>query len=250
MDSLDNNKVVFIISHKYFKGYESYLNYYIQNIINFYDNFLILIVDNNSLYKDEIFNKCPKLSNVVFLDNNIECKFEIGAYQIGLKYLIDNDLYRNYNYIVMTQDNFVLNNRYDFDELYKKNVTACTINSYFQDGGEYDIMQQVLINLGINDNLENITFCWCCSFIISTSKIEELYNFLKQIVIKTRRESCAAERYLARIIWELNNKINYDIDGDIRNLSYNCWDINIFDPCETYFAKKVQQKTENTIDKL
>src|SRR3972149_7218479 len=112
MDKLtqDNYKLVFIIAHKYFRGYESYLKLYITNIQNFYNDALILVVDNNSNFKDDIFNNIKSNINIIFLDNDIECKFELGAYQIGLKYLITNNLIDKYDYIVCTQDNFILKN--------------------------------------------------------------------------------------------------------------------------------------------
>ena len=76
---MDKNKVIFIIAHKYFRGYESYIEYYINNIKKFYEKSLIIVVDNNSNYKDDIFDKLKIYDNVVLLDNDIKCKFEIGA---------------------------------------------------------------------------------------------------------------------------------------------------------------------------
>ena len=258
----DKNKPVFIIAHKYFRGYESYSEYYVQNIQKFYKDSLIIFVDNNSTHKDDVFNKLKEYKNVVLLDNNIECKFEIGAYQVGLKYLIDNSLVNNYTYIVLTQDTFILKNKVDFNNLHNENVNACTINSYIADGMLQHISDTVLSNLGLLNNLDKITFCWCCSFIISNVNTFKLYDYFKKIVITNRTQSCAAERYLARILWELNDYRNYDIDGDIRYLGdvwngyknpdpkYDCHTVNPYDDnIKTFFVKRTQQKAESTIDR-
>jgi hypothetical protein len=262
MDKLvDKNNVVFIIAHKYFRGYESYLQYYINNINIFYKNALILVIDNNSAHKDNIFSTI-KEKNVILLDNNIESKFEIGAYTVGLKYLIDNNLINKYNYIVLSQDTFVIKNRLDFNSLYEQDITACPINSLNQtntiihpinditNGYLKEISEQILNKININNNLDKISFCWCSSFIISTKVVNKLFNYFKEIKIINRDDSCAGERYLARILWELNNSKNNNIDGEINNLPYNSWLIDILNnDSNTFFIKKHQHKTEQTIDR-
>lgn len=258
----DKNKPVFIIAHKYFRGYESYVEYYINNIKKYYEQALIIIVDNNSTHVEDVFNNLQKYENVVLLNNDIECKFEIGAYKIGLKYLIDNNLLNDYSYAVLTQDTFVLKNKVDFNSLHGQNITACPINSYISDGMFQNITNSVLESIGLLNNLDKITFCWCNSFIVSTNKCEQLFNYFKDIVITVREESCASERYLARILWELNDYKNNDIDGDIRYLGYywngqptpspkyDCHTVNIYDEnIISFFAKRAQQKTEKTNDR-
>jgi hypothetical protein len=252
---MDRNKVIFIIAHKYFRGYESYVEYYVNNIRNFYEKSLIIVVDNNSIYKDDIFDKLKIYDNVILLDNNIESKHEIGAYNVGLKYLIDNNLLKNYDYVTMTQDNFIIKNKLDFNKLYEENVYACPINGCHTDissihGGYEDFFIPILSNLNLNNNLDKISFCWCLSFIVSTNKIEQLYDYLKEIIITTRWESCVSERFMARILWELNDHRNYDIDGDFRTLitKYDCWNVDLYGYVPTFFAKRVQRKNENTVD--
>lgn len=257
----DKNRPVFIIAHKYYRGYDSYTEYYIQNIQKFYPTSLTIVVDNNSTHKDDIFDKLKNYNGVVLLDNNIDCKFEIGAYQLGLKYLIDNNLLNQYDFIVMSQDTFIIKNKVDFNELYSNNITACPINSYIADGYLQNISNDVLGRLGLLNNLDKITFCWCNTFLISTTKCTQLYDYFKQIVITHRDESCASERYLARIIWELNDYKNNDIDGDIRYLGptwdgrpnpaakYDCHSVNIYSDVKSFFTKRVQGKTERTTDR-
>ncbi len=256
---VDKNNVIFIISHKYYRGYESYLKYYINNIFSFYSNALIIIVDNNSSHKEDIINSIEKNDKIVFLDNNIDSKFELGAYQVGLNYLVDNNLFNNYNYLIFTQDTFIIKNRYDFNTLYDNNIYACPINGCEQNDSismdysgihknHLDIQQRILSTLGLNDRLDEVSFCWCNSFIIESSKVEQLLNYLKKIIIRDRTESCASERYMARIIYELNNYKNYDIDGDIRVLNrfYDCHSVNVYSKVDSFFVKRAQQKTENT----
>jgi hypothetical protein len=249
---MNDKKPVFIIAHKYFRGYPSYLKHYVENILNFYgDNSLILIVDNNSNYPQDVFETLPSRENIKILTNNIECKFELGAYQVGIKHILDNNLLESYDYYICTQDNFILKNHLNLSFLEENNVMACPINSFYADGECKDVCDIVLNKLGINNNLDKITFCWCSSFLVNKSKIKRLYDYISQIVIKVRWESCASERYLARILWELNDFKNNDIDGDIRTLSsrhYDCWTVDPLSPATSIFVKKVQQKTEKTID--
>lgn len=254
MDQLvDYNKVCFIIAHKYFRGYESYLKLYIKRIFDNYPNALAIVVDNNSVYKDDVFSTIDPNLNVVFLDNNIECKFELGAYQVGLAYLLQNNLTQDYSYLIMTQDNFILNKKLDYQDLAQKNIKACTINSYYQDEACADVCNPVLDRLGMNNNLDKITFCWCSSFIISSQNSGKLHDILKTIVQRVRWDSCGAERYLARILWELNDFSNYDLDGDIRNLvlKYDPWNVDPYNEnIESFFIKRLQQKTERTVDQV
>ena len=80
----DSYKLCFIIAHIYFRGYESYLKYYISNINKFYPNdTLILVVDNGTKYKEDIFTDITD-KNVVVIDNENEAKFEAHAAAVVL----------------------------------------------------------------------------------------------------------------------------------------------------------------------
>lgn len=242
LSSLDKTeyRLVFIIAHKFIRGYQSYTKHYIETINRLYEGALIIVVDNNSLNKDDVFDTLKEFTNVILLDNDIACKFEIGAYQIGLKYLIDYGLMSNFDYCICTQDNFILKNKYDFNELKEKDITACPINGYYPDGSTMEVVVEVLTKLGLYDNMDKIDFCWCNSFVINTRHIEQLYGYFKQIVITVRAQSCASERYLARILWELNGRKSCgDIDGNIQQLKdkhYYCWTVNLLENQTSFFC--------------
>jgi len=252
MDTLENYRVSFIIAHKYFRGYESHLKYYIEQIFNLYNNAFIVVVDNNSTFKSEIFDTLPNNNNIVLLDNNIDCKFELGAYQVGIKYMIDNNLIHLFDYYVFTQDNFILKNKYNFNNLFDHNINACQINSWKNDWAKMDVCEPILKNIGLFNKLDESKLCWCNSFITSKKVVNKLYEYLTKIVITTRHQSEGSERYLGRILLELNDgHPTIDIDGDIGELikKYDCWNVTPRNEINSYFIKVVQQKNERTIDK-
>lgn len=246
-----NDKIVFIIAHKYIRGHATYLKYYVENIKKYYPNALTIVVDNNSNHVEEVFETLEQSNKLILLTNNISCKFEIGAYRVGMRYLINNNILNDYNYIVCTQDTFVLKNKFDFNTLHSQNTTACTINSFHQDGLFQQASEAVLSHLGLNNNLDKITFCWCNSFVIATIKVLQLLSYIEQLDIQRSVEREVSERYLARLLWELNDYKNTDIDGNIENLDqyYNCHTVDIINSTTpTYFVKRAHQRTENTPD--
>ena len=110
-----NHKVVFIISHKYYREFPpSYIKYYVDNIQKFYPNACTIIVDNNSNnLEEDIIIQFKDYKNLVILINNSECKYELGSYKVGIQYMIEKNFY-NLDYCVFTQDSFVLKNYFDF----------------------------------------------------------------------------------------------------------------------------------------
>lgn len=241
------NNICFIIAHKYFRGYTSYLKYYIENIQKFYPEALTLVVDNNSKYKEDVFSLVEGKDRVVLLDNNSNSKFELGAYQVGLEYILNNNLNNDYEYFVFSQDNFILKNKYEFSILKENNIDACPIVSWKNDWEKKDVWVPVLESLSLLDGLlEKTRLCWCISFILSKRKILSMYEMLTNIAVKTRHESEGSERYLGRILYELNEHRIFDIDGDIDLLDYYCHTVNVEQDTKHYFCKISQQKTENT----
>jgi hypothetical protein len=257
------NKLIFIIAHKYFRQYRSYISLYIENINKYYPESLIIIVDNNSKYIDDIktiFNK----PNIIVLINNTISKFEIGAYQVGLKYIIDNNIC-DYTYIIFAQDTMLLNKPFDINFLVNEHVYAATLWSHkqamnrelpiflSQTGFGYRI-KEILTELNICDKLEECIFCWCHCFIIHLSKIDTFYNMIKNIIHPTRCDSYASERYMTRILYELNNHKSYSICGDTSNYSENLYyylgpNKNLETmKSDCYFIKHAQTKDENTPD--
>jgi hypothetical protein len=242
---MDN--IIFIISHKYYNGYNSYIIEYIENINIFYNNATILIVDNNSLNFGELKNKTEIYDNIIFIENEDACKFELGAYNYGIKYLKDNLILENYEYFIFTQDTFIIKNKYDFNNLMSNKIDACSIVSWTNDWSKFDICENILKSINKFDtDIYNTKLCWCNSFILSKNKVTNFYEITKDIVITKRIESEASERYLGKILYDLNNKKNNDIDGDIDELDYYCHTSKISDNTKHYFIKISQQKNENT----
>lgn len=247
---MDGDKVCFIIAHKYVRGYRSFLKFYIENIIKFYgDKALVLVVDNDSPHKDDIFDTIPPKKNIVFLDNQTECGFEIGGYKVGMKYILENNLIDNYHYYVCTQDTFIIRNKFDFNTLLKDKVAACPINSMFPSDGEgRPVVENVLTDLGLYNNMDRITFCWANSFIVSNKKLLQLYGFLSKITVTKKAESQASERYLARILAELNDYDHTDIDGDLRTQNqrhYDCHTVDPYSESKSFFVKTIQNKNQH-----
>ena len=197
---MDN--ICFIVTHKYVRGHTSYVEHYIDNVKAAYgDEALVILTDNNSVARDDIFDKLRNIDNVVLLDNDIECKFELGGYQVGLQHILDSKLIDQYEYYVFTQDTFVFKNRVNFDEYLAKGATAFPINSYYFDKWGEPLYTAVLQSLGLFDRMDEINFCWANSFVVHKSKVEQLQHYLKQIVVTQKVQSQATERYLARILY-------------------------------------------------
>lgn len=244
-----------MIVTKYYRNYRSYIELYINNIQKLYqDDADILLVDNNSKYIDDINLLILKYNNVSLINNISNSKYEIGAYRYGIQYL--DDKIKKYDYIIFTQDTFIINNKYDFNILKLNDTLACTIVSDIKRPEErwtYHHKGQTILNsANLNNNIDKISFCFSNSFILHNNVINDFMKYTNSFILNSKDDSGLSEDFLARVLYELNNHKNFDIDGlynynnkninegELRN-DYN--DIN-----EYYFMKILQRKTENTID--
>jgi hypothetical protein len=245
-------KIMFVIAHRYYRQFQSYLKYYVDNIQRFYGNdSYILIVDNNSKYLEDIRDILKDYQNLSIIVNDTICKFEIGAYKKGIEYIFENKLLEEFDYFAFTQDNFILKNRFDFNTLKTKNTMACALNFSIHTDKNYDVYIPLLQNIGIVDALPHMNLCWCSSFILHKSRVMIFYDMTRNILLTNRLDSEAGERYLSAILYKLNNDIVDSIDGEIvppELLTYDCWKVDLInDPVPNrFFVKSVQQKTERT----
>lgn len=111
------------------------------------------------------------------------------------------------------------------------------------------LVMNVLKNINLENKIDDLTLCWCSSFILNKIKVIDYLNIVKDIVIVNRHESEASERYLSGILYYLNNHIMTSINNIDSSKKYDCWKVNLYDSFPgIYFVKRVQQKNERTID--
>ena len=118
----------------------------------------------------------------------------------------------NYDYYVFTQDTFILENKYDFNKLKYLNVQACSIVEHLEHFIWYCPMEKLDILQKHNISFNNTNICWGCNFVISKNKIFNLYEYIKEHILKTKDHSCLFERIMGFFIKELEPK-NCNIDG-------------------------------------
>ena len=241
----DSYKLLFIIALKYYRNYDTFIKYYVDNIQKFYQNSFTLIVDNNSKYIDDVHTMFNGYDNVKIITNTSSKKMDIGAYLFGMDYLIENNLISTYDYFVFSQDTYILKNKYDFNILIENNVTAAAVHSC--PVGPDLLSKEIIENLHLTPVLDKITLCWCNTFILHKSKILELREMLKPIVVFNKEYSCLAERYLSGMLYMLNTNsifaLDYTPQTYIRQIS------NPETSTENrYFIKILQNKNELTQD--
>lgn len=249
---MSENSVCFVIANKYYRNYPSHLNHYVNNIIKFYKNSFVLIVDNNSKY---ISDFKFEYDNVVLLDNTSECKFELGAYKFGIKYLIENNMISKYNYYVFAQDTFVLNNFFDFNKLIENNTTAAPLISGrigFDANSHYNVpfINDVIKKINLIDDIPNFTYCLSNSFVLHNSKLEEFLDITKDLIITVKLKSQYCEPLLSGILYHLNNMVNTYIDRpNLEDKGYHEGNVNVENNnLPNYFIKRVYDKNEKIVD--
>jgi hypothetical protein len=253
---MKEHRIVFIIAHKYYRTYKSYIKYYVDNIQKFYgDRVYIVIVDNQSKYLDDIIKIFENYERVTILINTSECKFEQGAYNIGIKYILENNLFEIFDYYVCTQDTFILKNHFDFNILEDKNSLACPINLYhmpIRDYIEQPYVMEYLEKLDMVDTIGEFDICFCNSFILHKSQIHKFLNLTKDFIITKKIQQEASERYFGAILYHLNNSLSDSIDGFANDYNILGYHPHKWDPIERetfrYFMKHTQFKSEYSFD--
>ena len=251
---MDNYKVCFIIANKYVKNNVSFIDYYVSNIQKFYKDSLIIIVDNNSEDIEDILERLnPYLNNnLIFLINDIECKYELGGYKVGINYILNNGLLNNYDYYIFTQDTYVLTNKYDFNNLLLNNTMACPIKGYIKDthnrhGDSFDtpICQDILKRMKLDKSIDKLRICWANSFVLHKSKIEDFNLLVSDIIIINKINACECERFFGAILFVLNNNVNTALEDmyTTQEIHPHLWIIDIPNIItQNYFTKRLSNK--------
>lgn len=232
---MNNIKICFVISLKYYRDKKNYIQEYVTNIDNLYEQSCvsILIVDNNSENIEDIIELFKNNNNITIITNTSDSKFELGAYNFGIKYILENNLYNNYNYFIFTQDSFIIYNKYDFNSLILNDVYACPIvgsDPGFFSGDLYNCMgchdienkdiyflRDIVIQLGLKDLIPYLTFCLSNSFILKKNKLNDFFSLTNDIKIENKIQSESSERFLAGILYILNDRRNNSIETTLVN---------------------------------
>jgi len=245
-DKNDSYNILFIIALKYFRNYDTFIKYYVDNIQKFYPDSFILIIDNNSNYIADIHTMFNGYDNVKIITNTSTKKMDIGAYLFGIDYLVENNLVNTYDFVVFSQDTYVLKNKYDFNIFIENNITAAAVHSFPVGPGM--LSKEMVDNLQLTHVLDKITLCWCNTFILHKSKILELRKMLSPIVIFDKSTTHYAERFLSGMLYILNNNSNFALD-----YTDQCTYLRKVTNPETctenrYFIKILQNKDDRTQD--
>ena len=137
-----------------------------------------------------------------------------------------------------------------------------SVEGYFLDDHKYGMrcyygsedycqIQYIVNILGLTEVIDKLSFCFANSFVLNKSKVVDFLNITKHIKIQFKVQSEFSERYLAPILYVLNNYTNYSIEnikfGDPGNSDYVSK--NKDHKHDYYFTKFVTNKNELTLDK-
>jgi hypothetical protein len=251
------NKICFVIALKYYRTYPVYIREYVDNIRKYYDDSFIIIVDNNSEHIGDI---TFDYDNVVIITNTSDQKFELGAYNLGIRYIIDNGLTEKYDYYTFTQETFMLCKKFDVDELANNGVKACPLVcskpgsftrefiSDFVFGVKETLIIDIIAELGLTHKISELTFCFANSFILHKSKLYRFNQLTSHIIILNKIHSQCCERFLSGIFYILNEGVNTALEDRLVNDFYNSIGPgNIIKL--TYFTKYLYARNETTTEK-
>jgi len=212
-------KLCFIIACKVFKESKIYIDIVITNINLFYPDSTIILVDNNSNYK-EYFDQFKSMKNVIILENTSDSKFELGAYNFAISYIIDKKL--KFNYYTLLQDVMIPIQKYDYTILKKNKIKAVSIYKFTSEHLGTHNYTDFLIKIKLHDPKLPFEGCFGCSFICNHASLIQIHKWTKDYILTVKGHSETAERFLGRIIQYLNNNIdNHNIDGYHDNIKYS-----------------------------
>jgi hypothetical protein len=246
----NNFKLCFIIACKVYKTFPSFIDTTIKNINTFYPKSTIILVDNNSTNK-EYFNQFKNVKNVkkvIIIENTSDSKFELGAYNYAIKYLINNKL--KFDYYTLLQDTVIPVNKYDYNILKKDNTVATSIfkflpefhSTYNNNNFHIDFLKKI----NIYDEKLEFKGCAFVSFICNHESLMKIHKLTKNLIIKIRSQSEGTERIFGRLLQYLNNNNENTIIN--AHASYNTLEYNLSGPI-MYFRKIAQHKKETTVNK-
>jgi hypothetical protein len=157
----------------------------------------------------------------------------------------------------------VLTNYYDFNNLLENSVMACPLvgssegcfiadhtsgMSHYTGHKDYELIRNVISNLNLTDSVNKLSFCLANSFVLNKIKLIDLLELTKDIKIECKMHSESSERFLAGILYVLNNNKNDSIEKkrleEVFHLIISYITLE-FD----YFTKYIHNKTESTLDK-
>ena len=239
-------KLCFILGCKVNINYESYIPFYVENIQRYYPTADIILVDNNSSYK-EFFDQFKDNKQITVLENTSEQKFPLGAFNFAARYIYEKSLV--YDYCICTQDTFVLLNKFDFQILRDNNVEACPLAHILSVDGvpeHYDVLKSIGLYIP-NDSYGG---AWCTSWVCTSTALKKIYDYTHKIKVTTNWDSQVCERYMGKVLKHLNNNRDFSIEGNNSAIDriYTVATVSVKDPeskkkCVA-FLKKSQAKTE------
>jgi hypothetical protein len=164
----------------------------------------------------------------------------------------------------------VLTNYYDFNNLLENSVMACPLvgsseGKFVEDFTfgmrchygvtDYFLIQHIICNLNLIGVVHKLSFCFANSFVLNKVKLIDFLELTKNIKIVCKLQSEFSERYLAGILYVLNNHTNASIEkikvdeiSHLLTLITSGNRTNNYIPFD-YFTKYVHDKRELTKDK-